>query len=529
LQFEAAEFLLLNILSETLLFASAMPRTTRTFSSEFSDEPEVLVKARRVSFDYSPSHAYEEQEIIVRTRRVSFDTTPTSMHAMTPRQALALAADAMAAESYLDLTSAFKNGADSCQSPSRRVRGLSFGLPPFSLGLPSVDEDQAGPTTALPATPSSSSSKERMEVPHLSLEAVGYTITKEIAQVSQGSIELAEHRPTGGFRCVKCFHKSKMQTDTQEFIKAEVELMFELGEHPNIGEAVMVFQDPQSFYLVQPYYRGGNLQALKHRAIGAGVGCTEGWWRSIFVQCLTGLAHMHAQDVMHCDIKEANIMLKDDDLGEPEIVIIDLGVAQRAGTERDIIYGTPGYIPPEVWEAKNWHPQSDMFSLGVVVMQLLIGKMGLLIENTSNFKEMKEATLLREPPFELMPLEFPAFTGLVKKLLAKDYLARPTAEAMLQESWDEAPVPDSDSDAAEEELQLRKVAAQRRHTWHTNAMKVRPIGLKRVVVHDRRPRMQTLHLGVQNGIPVPLITHQLRAFPVGVRMPVSRRRVAFAS
>jgi len=233
--------------------------------------------------------------------------------------------------------------------------------------------------------------------------------------------------------------------------------------------------------------------------------------------------------VMHCDIKEANIMLKDDDLGEPQIVIIDLGVAQRAGTERDIIYGTPGYIPPEVWEAKNWHPQSDMFSLGVVVMQLLIGKMGLLIENTSNFKEMKEATLLREPPFELMPLEFPAFTGLVKKLLAKDYLARPTAEAMLQESWDEAPVSDSDSDAAEEELQLRKVAAQRRHTWHTNAMKVRPIGLKRVVVHDRRPRMQTLHLGVQNGISVPLITHQLRAFPVGVRMPVSRRRVAFAS
>jgi len=514
-----------------------MPRTPRTFSAEFGEDLDILSKARRVSFDATatPKQARRprftsylaadlDTETPQKARRVSFDATLTPTHAQTPRHTFALAADLLG-------KLAAETCSNTCMGSPKRHK--------LSFELPSLDENnEAALIVTSPATSSAGSSpkKRRMEVPHLSLESLGYSFTKQIAQVAQGTIELAEHVSSGAFQCVKCFHKSKMQADAMELLKSEVELMFELGEHPNIGEAIMVFQDPCSYYLVQPYYGGGNLMALKHRAIGSGVGCTEDWWRSIFTQCLTGLAHMHGKDVMHCDIKEPNIMLRGEHLGEPELVIIDLGVAQRAGTNRSIIYGTPGYIPPEVWEGKDWYPQSDMFSLGVVVMQMLIGKMGIFTENTSTYREVKEATKLREPPFELMPIEFPCFTGLAKKLLAKDFHARPTAESMLQECWDDVVISDSNEDRASEpnaEPELRKAVLQRRHTFHSNLMKVRPIALKQVqqlVVHGpRHAHMQTVHLGVQSGLPIPVVTRQLCALPGNMGVLAHRRHSAFAT
>jgi serine/threonine protein kinase len=277
------------------------------------------------------------------------------------------------------------------------------------------------------------------EWPENTPENAGYKITQDICQVTNGSIKLCESEITGSFQVVKCFEKAKMQKDTLEQMKEEVELMFALGAHRNIGEALQVFQDSLSYYVVQPYYAGGNLVNLKARAVSAGVVPIEEWWANIARQCLKGLAHMHALDVTHCDIKEQNIMVRGEDLWEPEVVIIDLGVAQRGSTQRSIIYGTPGYIPPEVWEAKNWYPQSDMFSLGVVVLQMLIGRMGIFTDDTTTFKDVEEATRCRTPPFELMPVEYPSLKWLAQKLLSKEFQIRPSAKSLLQEPWEDVP------------------------------------------------------------------------------------------
>jgi serine/threonine protein kinase len=158
---------------------------------------------------------------------------------------------------------------------------------------------------------------------------------------------------------------------------------------------------------------------------------------------------------MHCDIKEPNIMLKEEDLQEPEAVIIDLGVAQLASVKRTVIYGTPGYIPPEVWEGKNWYPSSDMFSLGVVIVQVLIGKAGIFTENTRTFKDVMKATRARLPPFELMPLEFPTLRWVAENLLAKDPQDRPSADYLLEIPW-------------EPEEDCRKL--QRRHSFHSKSL-----------------------------------------------------------
>lgn len=324
-----------------------------------------------------------------------------------------------------------------------------------------------------------------LDFPRKSLENSGYAFVKDIVQVTQGVIKLAEHTVTGSFRCVKCFDKSKMHPETLEQMEAEVELMFQFGEHPNIGNAFEVFQDASAYYLAQPYYSGGNLVNLNRRALGAGVVPIHDWWTRIVRQCLTGLAHMHAQNVMHCDIKEQNIMLKGDDLWEPEVIIIDLGVAQRTGTQRSIIYGTPGYIPPEVWAAKNWQPQSDMFSLGVVIVQMLIGKVGIFTSDTSSYKEIEQATRWRVPPFELMPTEFPSLRELARKLLAKDVDARPSAASILQEPLSAAIMPLRPS-LADLDPQETDVKLHRRHTVHSHPTGAQLRRFTPVVEHTSR-------------------------------------------
>jgi serine/threonine protein kinase len=289
--------------------------------------------------------------------------------------------------------------------------------------------------------------------PELTPESAGYAFTRDICQVATGSVKLAEKKRTGSFssfQVVKCFEKAKVQKDAEDQMREEVELMFTLGAHKNIGKALEVFQDSLSYYVVQPFYAGGNLVNLKARAVGAGVVTIEEWWMSIATQCLEALAHMHAQGVMHCDIKEQNIMLQGEDLWEPEVVIIDLGVAQRSSTQRSIIYGTPGYIPPEVWEAKNWHPESDMFSLGVVVLQMLIGRTGIFTDDTTTFKDVAEATRSRSPPFDAIPSEYPRLKWLAQKLLVKEFRSRPSAACVLQEPW--------------EDVQAVLPKSQRRHT-----------------------------------------------------------------
>merc|ERR1711990_1121371 len=82
------------------------------------------------------------------------------------------------------------------------------------------------------------------EWPELKLtpERAGYSFVQDICQVANGSVRLAENMITGTFQCVKCFDKSKMEKDTLEQMREEVDLMFTLGTHRNIGGALEVFQ-----------------------------------------------------------------------------------------------------------------------------------------------------------------------------------------------------------------------------------------------------------------------------------------------
>lgn len=88
---------------------------------------------------------------------------------------------------------------------------------------------------------------------------------------------------------------------------------------------------------------------------------------------LSGVAAAHAQNIIHCDIKPANILLN----GDGQAKVADFGLAQLAGANRgddSILYGTPQYMAPEYIETRRQNSASDVFSIGLVFYEMLTGK-----------------------------------------------------------------------------------------------------------------------------------------------------------
>merc|ERR1719359_2158254 len=118
---------------------------------------------------------------------------------------------------------------------------------------------------------------------------------------------------------------------------------------------------------------GGDLTGLRDKATASGVSLDEAYFQGIFTQCVRALDYMHRNAMMHCDIKEPNIMLKNKDYAKPQIALIDFGLTKcSAGAGES--GGTPGYMPPEWFDLQIWLPRGDIFCMGVVFYQLLADK-----------------------------------------------------------------------------------------------------------------------------------------------------------
>lgn len=308
-------------------------------------------------------------------------------------------------------------------------------------------ELQFEPTKTLPwlhaDTTSLSSQSSGCDIPESTLDEAGLVMISQLGQGNQSTVHLVRKLATeadGEVLCLKRIAKSPSCNEAAS-VEREYDMMRKASGHPNILEAFNLFQDASFFYIEMPYCEGGDFTVLKAQAIASGICPTEAWWDKVFKSCLEALAHLHSKEIIHCDVKEANLMVRTVNYMEPAIALADFGISQLRNETREkkptIIYGTPGYIPPEVWESKIWRPESDMFSLGVVIAQMLMDRRdGIFVEGTESLKQVKQVTLTREPPFDL--IHQPRLKKLAMMLLEKDSANRPTAVQALSNKWFDA-------------------------------------------------------------------------------------------
>lgn len=147
--------------------------------------------------------------------------------------------------------------------------------------------------------------------------------------------------------------------------------------HPNIVRLYDTFREAEHEVLVYEYIAGKSLaRKLKDQAGPLPVGEAL----AIAQALLTGLAHAHANGVLHCDIKPANVLI--DAHGAPKLTDFGIAASSKQTAASGDYRGTPAYVAPELAAGGKASPASDQFSVGVVLFEMLTGRPPIVSNNT---------------------------------------------------------------------------------------------------------------------------------------------------
>ena len=183
--------------------------------------------------------------------------------------------------------------------------------------------------------------------------------------------------------------------------------------HPNIVTIYDVGRENNVTYIVMQLIKGVSLHEMiaTKRTLSAQEVC------SLFSQLCDALDYAHKYGIIHRDIKPANILI--DDSGRP--YILDFGVARIGSstmTQTGKTLGTPSYMSPEQVMGKKIDNRSDIFSLGVVLYEMLTGRRPFEAENITTiiYKIINE----EPPPLADIKKDAPeGFAEILHKVLAK--------------------------------------------------------------------------------------------------------------
>ncbi len=190
----------------------------------------------------------------------------------------------------------------------------------------------------------------------------------------------------------------------------------------------------RQLWLVMQLLRGSTLETLIDGASFAGPGDMPGvaWAAAITAQVAAVLADVHRVDIVHRDIKAANIMVTDGGL----VKVLDFGIAILRGagalprlTQVDRTVGTPAYMSPEQWAGQLVTPASDIYSLGCLLHELLTGDVPYHGSTRVPLRVAHQESAV--PSVGVARPDVPtAIDALVMAMLAKDPAARPAADAV---------------------------------------------------------------------------------------------------
>mmetsp|Transcript_97709 Transcript_97709/g.232622 ORF Transcript_97709/g.232622 Transcript_97709/m.232622 type:complete len:694 (+) Transcript_97709:90-2171(+) len=276
-------------------------------------------------------------------------------------------------------------------------------------------------------------------VPDFSAESIpfkqldqAFVLQKKLGQGGQGAVYLATDRSSKLKRVVKFYNKSCANAPVEDIVE-EFNLLTSL-DHPKIARLYEVFQDHVYIYVVSEPYFGGDLTTCAQKATERGVALNQSWLAGILKQICAGIMFLHSRKSMHCDIKEANVMISGDtDWLNPNVVVIDFGLARDFRKGSSGVMGTPGYMPPEVWTKGVWTCKGDIFSMGVLFynMYCLHQRRAFEGQTVQQLQAQTCGMLVDWQPLE----NCLSFQNLVQHMMAGNFRDRPMVNQVLQHNW----------------------------------------------------------------------------------------------
>jgi len=227
---------------------------------------------------------------------------------------------------------------------------------------------------------------------------------------------------------IKTLKKEGIPPYQFNLLKSEVNILSNL-DHPNIVKYFGTFEDENFIHIVMEYLKGHDL--YKIISLKNYTGFDEKNMCQIIQQLLKALSFIHSKNIIHRDIKPENILFSYK-RNYTTLKLIDFGLATFSKQDNKSV-GTPFYMSPEMIDGQAY-PASDMWSVGVIVYQMITGKLPFeSSENESLYDKIKNNDYNKEY------LEDKECSDEVKdfidKTLQKDIKLRLTTQEGLNHPW----------------------------------------------------------------------------------------------
>lgn len=248
--------------------------------------------------------------------------------------------------------------------------------------------------------------------------------TKPIGKGSFSKVYKGFDTETDDIIAIKIIEKSRLKPELVERLHAEIKLIPQL-QHPHIVELLDFMEDPKRFYLVFEYCAGGDLAHL----LQAGR-IKEDRAREYMQQMIDALRYIKARNIIHRDLKPHNIMLSAD---RKTIKITDFNFAREL-YDNDLaqtLCGSPLYMAPEIIEREDYSVKSDLWSVGIILYELVYGKSPYW--DSINILDLVKK--IKERNINYPQIVSAECINLMKKLLQRDPKKRITWEELFMHEW----------------------------------------------------------------------------------------------
>lgn len=254
-----------------------------------------------------------------------------------------------------------------------------------------------------------------------------YKVLKLVGSGGMGSVYLAEHEILRKKVALKILHyEQSKRKDTVERFKREAIAASNIGQDNIVDVTDFGYTEEGNAYFVMEYVEGRSLaDVMKEKHI-----LPLEFAVSVASQIAVALYSAHGKGIIHRDLKPENILLTTKDNVYPFVKIVDFGISKilqddvtpderfRTLTKSGAIFGTPEYMSPEQAAGESVEPASDIYSLGVIVYEMLTGRLPFFDDNYMKILH-KHQYEFPELPSNINPDIQPDVNAMIMKCLEK--------------------------------------------------------------------------------------------------------------